>query len=263
MYAFTDELQQAWHELFARYAELSAGTDASMALNLEADPTLLQDKALIFGHTCGYPLMTRLKADFTPFCTPVFDVPGTSGRIYSSRFIVSSESDINCLEQAQGRVAAVNTPDSNSGMNVLRHAIAKLDLEDLDAGGRFFSRILASGGHLYSLQAVANAEADIAAIDCVSYQLIEDHWPQLVSQVQTIGYSVETCGLPFVIPNSKLPDVDTGQMIADLNQALVSASDRVRRRLHLREFAAVSLADYQGIVEIENFAIERGYPKLI
>ena len=94
MYAFSDELQQAWRQLFERYAELSAGAAASIALRFEADPALLHDSGLHFGHTCGYPLMTRLKADFTPFCVPLFDVPGSSGRHYSSRFIVGRESDI-------------------------------------------------------------------------------------------------------------------------------------------------------------------------
>jgi len=257
MYAFTDELQRAWRQLLECYAELSTGAAASIALRLEADPALLQESGLLFGHTCGYPLMTRLKADFTPFCMPVFDVPGTHGRHYSSRFIVSRDSDIRSIEQSRGRVAAVNTPDSNSGMNVLRHAVASLNVE-----GRFFSRILASGGHLYSLQAVARGEADIAAIDCVSYQLIEDQWPELVSQVQTIGYSVETCGLPFVMPNSRLADADTGQIIEQLNQALLSSTEAVHKRLHLREFAAVDFTDYRRIIEIEDFAIGQGYPEL-
>ncbi|MCP4331799.1 MAG: PhnD/SsuA/transferrin family substrate-binding protein [Gammaproteobacteria bacterium] len=257
MYAFNDELQQAWRQLFDHYVASVDDTDESPALRLEADPALLQESGLVFGHTCGYPLMTRLKDRFTPFCMPVFDVPGTNGRRYSSRFIVASDSDIRSVEQSQGRVAAVNTPDSNSGMNVLRHAVARQNID-----GQFFSRILASGGHLYSLQAVARGEADIAAIDCVSYQLIEDHWPELASRVETIGYSVESFGLPFVLPNSKIDDMDTGRMIERLNQALDSSGDAVRRRLHLREFAAVVLDDYQGILEIENFAIEQGYPEL-
>jgi len=257
MYAFTDELQQAWRQLFERYAASLDNTDEMPALRLDADPTALQESGLVFGHTCGYPLMTRLKDRFTPFCVPVFDVSGTNGRRYSSRFIVAGDSDIRSIEQSRGRVAAVNTPDSNSGMNVLRHAVARHHID-----GRFFSRILASGGHLYSLQAVARGEADIAAIDCVSYQLIEDHWPELVSQVQTIGYSVESTGLPFVLPNSKLAGTDTRQIIERLNQALDLSGDTARKRLHLREFAAVELDDYQGILEIENFAISQGYPEL-
>ena len=152
---------------------------------------------------------------------------------------------------------AVNTPDSNSGMNVLRHAVASGNVD-----GRYFSRVLASGGHLYSLQAVARGEADIAAIDCVSYQLIEDQWPELVNQVQTIGYSVETCALPFVMPNTLIGSTDCAAIIDQLNQAFASCSDSVRDRLHLTGFASVNLRDYEGIIEVENSAIEQGYPEL-
>jgi ABC-type phosphate/phosphonate transport system substrate-binding protein len=257
MYAFTDELQQAWRQLFEGYAELSAGAAASIALRFKADPALLHDSGLRFGHTCGYPLMTRLKVDFTPFCVPLFDVPGSSGRHYSSCFIAARQSNIRSIEQSRDKVVAVNTPDSNSGMNVLRHAVASGNVD-----GRYFSRVLASGGHLYSLQAVARGEADIAAIDCVSYQLIEDHWPELVSQVQTIGYSVETCGLPFVMPNALIGSTDCAVIINQLNQALASCSDSVRDRLHLTGFASVNLGDYESIIEVENSAIEQGYPEL-
>jgi ABC-type phosphate/phosphonate transport system substrate-binding protein len=257
MYAFTDELQQAWRQLFDSYAVISDDQAAAPVLRFEADPELLLDDALVFGHTCGYPLMTRLQEHFAPFCVPVIDVPGTNGRCYSSRFIVARDSAIRSIEQSRGRVAAVNTPDSNSGMNVLRHAVANFDVD-----GRFFSRVLASGGHLYSLRAVAGGEADIAAIDCVSYQLIEDQWPELTRQVDTIGYSVETNGLPFVIANSKRGGMDTGAMIERLNQALDSAPGTVRQRLHLREFASVELDDYRQILEIEDFAVRHGYPEL-
>ncbi|MCP4764706.1 MAG: phosphate/phosphite/phosphonate ABC transporter substrate-binding protein [Gammaproteobacteria bacterium] len=109
---------------------------------------------------------------------------------------------------------------------------------------------------------MARGEADIAAIDCVSYQLIEDHWPELASQVKTIGYSVESFGLPFVLPNSRIGGIDTVRMIEQLNQALEASGYAVRKRLHLREFVAVKMDDYQGILDIENFAIEQGYPEL-
>ena len=198
-------------------------------------------------HVCLYRRVA------TGLATVVRSLCSDFGRRYRT-----ASAQVCSVEQSQGRVAAVNTPDSNSGMNVLRHAVASLNVD-----GRFFSRILASGGHLYSLRAVASDEADIAAIDCVSYQLIEDQWPELAGQVETIGYSVETCGLPFVIANSKLGDMNTGEMIERLNQALDSAPETVRKRLHLREFASVELSDYQKILKIEEFAIDHGYPELL
>lgn len=257
MYSFTDELKLAWQQLFNILMELlDAGSDREISLRFDSDQSLLLNPALCFGHTCGYPLMTRLKDRVSPFCVPVFDVPGSEGKFYSSRFIVSAKSDIASLADCRGKVAAINAPDSNSGMNVFRYAIS-----DLDPAGQFFSRVITTGGHLPSLEAVANRQADIAAIDCVSYQLIEDCRPELTEQVHSIGFSVKSCGLPFVIPGSN--STDSEMLIDNLNRALVLAPVTVRDRLHLLGFEPVALDDYQGIVDIENHAVESGYPVLV
>jgi hypothetical protein len=51
-------------------------------------------------------------------------------------------------------------------------------------------------------------------------------------------------------------------MIGSLNQALTLCDDLVRDTLHLNGFASVQLDDYRSIVEIEQYAIQRGYPQL-
>ena len=252
MYSFTDELKLAWQQLFNIMIELlDAGSDREISLRFDSQQSLLYDPALLFGHTCGYPLMFHLRDRVSPFCVPVFDVPGSEGKLYSSRFIVAANSDIASLADCRGKVVAVNAPDSNSGMNVLRYAIS-----GLDPAGQFFSRVITTGGHLQSLEAVANRQADIAAIDCVCYQLIEDCRPELVAQVRSIGFSVKTCGLPFVIPAS---NTGTEKLIDNLNRALALAPDTVRGKLHLLGFEPVAWDDYQGIVDIETWAVDSGY----
>lgn len=256
MYSFTDELKLAWQQLFDILMGLLDGSDRKISLHFDADQSLLLNPVLLFGHTCGYPLMIHLQDRVSPFCVPVFDVPGCEGKFYSSRFIVGAKSDIASLADCRGKVAAINAPDSNSGMNVLRYAIS-----DLDPARPFFSSVITTGGHLHSLEAVANRQADIAAIDCVSYQLIEDCQPELMQQVRSIGFSVKSCGLPFVVPASN--SADSEMLIDNLNRALALAPDRVRDRLHLLSFEPVALDDYQGIVDIENHAVASGYPLLI
>ncbi|MDH3634786.1 MAG: PhnD/SsuA/transferrin family substrate-binding protein [Gammaproteobacteria bacterium] len=257
MYSFTDELKLAWQQLFNILIELlDAGSDREISLRFDSDQSLLCDPALFFGHTCGYPLMIHLKNRLSPFCAPIFDVPGTEGKLYSSRFIVGANSGIALLDNCRDKVAAINAPDSNSGMNVLRYAIS-----NLNPAGQFFSRVITTGSHLHSLEAVVSQQADIAAIDCVSYQLIEDCRPDLVDQVRSIGFSIKTCGLPLVIPGSD--STDTEKLIDNLNRALALAPATVRERLHLLSFEPVALGDYQGIVDIENHAVESGYPLLV
>ena len=267
MYAFTEQQQSCWQQLFTRFCDLSAVADDSIVLSYDHDPARLLEPGLWFGHTCGYPLMTRLKDYVSPFCVPLFDVPGTDGpatddpgtdsRLYSSRFIVAADSDIDCIEASQGSVAVINNPDSNSGMNVFRHAVA-----GVSDGEQFFASVLTSGGHLHSLEAVANGSADIAAIDCVSYQLIADWRPQLCADIRIIGDSVKTCGLPLVMAHAEIASADTGAMIKALNQALAQCDDGVRDTLHLTGFASVQLDDYRSIIEIEQYAIRRGYPEI-
>ena len=258
MYAFTDELRQAWRCVFDLYLDLP-GVDGkqSIRLNFDSDQSLLQDPALCFGHTCGYPLMMRLRDQVSPFCVPVFDVPGADGKLYSSHIIVSAESDIESVAQAEGKIAAMNNRDSNSGMNVFRHSVAKCK-----PSGKFFAQVVETGAHLHSLEAVADGRADIAAIDCVSYQLIEDRWPKLVKQVRSIGFSAKTCGLPFVMPANMFESTDTSQIVENLNHALTMAPAQVKDLLHLCGFEDVEFSDYQGVVELEDFAQDHGYPEL-
>ena len=259
MYAFSDDLAGAWHQLFACFSELlDAGSKQAIELRFDSDQALLRDPGLFLGHTCGYPLMKQLKDQVIPFCVPVFDVPGTDGKMYSSRFIVAADSSIEALDECRGKVAAMNAADSNSGMNVLRYAIARFN-----PSAPFFSRVVQTGSHLHSLEKVADGTTDVAAIDCVSYQLIQDHWPELVDKVRSIGFSVKTCGLPLVLPRPGIGNADLELLVEKMNQALADTPETIRNRLHLHGFEPVTLEDYQPIIELENFAIDSGYPRLI
>jgi ABC-type phosphate/phosphonate transport system substrate-binding protein len=259
MYAFTNELQHAWQALFDQFRLLlDDGNQLDENLVFNTGESVLRDPGLFIGHTCGYPLMNHLQDAVTPFCVPVFNVTGVEGNLYSSRFIVAADSDINSLVECGGRIAAINSRDSNSGMNVLRHAIAKLN-----PATPFFASIVNRGGHLQSLTAVAEKRADVAAIDCVSFQFIEDRWPELTARVRRIGDSVKTCGLPLVLPNANLPSTDTQQILVALNKALNQVNPQLRQQLHLSHFASASFDDYQSILEVESFALDAGYPELI
>ncbi len=61
-----------------------------------------------------------------------------------------------------------NAEHSQSGYNVLRKMVAPLSRE-----GRFFSAVMFSGSHRQSLRELQQENADIAAIDCVTYALLQ------------------------------------------------------------------------------------------
>ena len=258
MYAPNDDVKNSWQALFDLFYPL-AGLTAPYTEELVFDhsESVLRDPHLLIGHTCGYPLMTQLEGAVLPFCLPCFDLPGVDGKRYCSQFVVPADSDIESLRQCRGKTVAINNSNSNSGMNVLRYALTKIG-----ARPGYFSQVEMTGGHYYSLEAVAANRAQLAAIDCVSYQLIADQNPQLVSKLRVIGYSEHSCGLPFVMPASRYTQQRGERYLGALNQALSRLPADAAKILHLDRFERVSLAEYQSIVDLENFAIEAGYPGL-
>jgi len=259
MYAFTDDLRNAWQQLFEHFFDLAKPTfEVDRLLKFETGQSVLKDPSLWFGHTCGYPLMTNLRDMLTPISVPIFDVAGCDHTNYSSLLIVAENSEINSPLDCRGLRAVINTPDSNSGMNVLRHTVASFNRQ-----GTFFSEVRVSGSHLQSLTEVANHRADIAAIDCISYRLIEDTWPQLAARVRSIGFTAKTPGLPFVMPKLIANNNNLERIIENLNQALSMLDDNQKHRLHLKGFEKVDIGEYQGILDLEISAQRAGYPLLM
>ena len=257
MYAFTDNLRDAWQALFAEFLLIhDSKVNVEPVIRFETDFNMLRNPQMLLGHTCGYPLMRNLQADCYPICVPLFDVDGCQGKYYSSHIVVAADDRATKLLDCRGMTAAINGQDSNSGMNVLRHAVALL------GNTPFFSKVVVSGSHLNSLSAVANGEADVAAIDSVSFAFIKDEWPALVERVKTIGYSEATCGLPLVIPFSEQNNPDSRGITEQLNRALSRISDKHRETLHLTGFESVVFEDYQSIIDLENRAQQAGYTEL-
>lgn len=258
MYAFTGQLRDAWQSLFDEFLIIyDSANPVEPQIRFEADFDLLRNSKMLLGHTCGYPLMRFLRSDCQPVCVPLFDVDGCNGKYYSSHIVVSVDSDISKLAECHNKIAAINGHDSNSGMNVLRHAVALLG-----SPPPFLSKVIVSGSHFNSLSAIANRQADVAAIDCVSIALIRDEWPELIDRVKTIGYSEATCGLPLVIPNTDRPNIEAESITLALELALKGLSDNHKKTLHLTGFENVSLDDYQSIIDLETRARQAGYSEL-
>ncbi len=258
MYAFTDKLRSAWQALFGEFLLINELDNAvEPTIRFETDFDLLRNPNMLLGHTCGYPLMRFLRNDCQPVCVPRFDIVGCNGKYYSSHIVASIDSDIVELRGCHNKIAAINGYDSNSGMNVLRHAVSLLGHPP-----PFFSKVIESGSHFKSLSAVVDGKADVAAIDSVSFALIKDEWPELIKQVKTIGSSKATCGLPLVISYYNPMNIEQNSITRSLNFALTKISEDHKKILHLTGFENVTLADYQSIIDLETKAFEAGYTKL-
>ncbi|CAB3796415.1 hypothetical protein LMG28138_04083 [Pararobbsia alpina] len=210
---------------------------------------------LLLSQSCGYPLTHALAGEVQLVATPEFDVPGCTGPNYRSAFIVRANEGLASLADCRGRRAALNDHDSNSGMNVFRHAVAPLS-----AGGRFFSSVVTTGSHRASMEVVASGVADVASIDCVTFAFACEALPELTSRLRVIGQSVATRGLPLI--TSRRLSATALEHLRSALDASIDAHPALMRRLKIRSFARVPLADYESIKHIEREAAGFGYPML-
>ncbi len=221
-------------------------------------PAFWRDPALLFGQTCGYPLVTMLAGQVRVVATPVYAAAGCEGQLYRSHIIVRVDERRDSLSDFLGGRAAINGWDSHSGMNALRHSFAALSL------GReaCFSEVRVSGGHRSSMTMVAEGEADLAAIDCVTYALITASEPDLGRGLRVLASSRPAPGLPF-ITHGRADDALIAHLTAALHSALADpAGAEARAALLLSGVVDTNEDDYQVILEMEREAAALGYAEL-
>lgn len=254
MYVTSEPLADATAELwsFLRHYLAQAGlTD----LPETPDPTVPYDEAwlrpdLLLSQTCGYPFASCLRGRVRLVATPVYGHPGCDGPLMCSFIIVRKDSSLGSLEDLRGTTAAINSPDSNSGSNLFRAAVAPLA-----QGGRFFGRIIDTGSHGSSIAAVAEGRADSAAIDCVTYANIRRFDPSLVEGVRIIAETPKGRGLPF-ITSGNTSDDQVLLMRRALGAAIREPSlAAMRATLGLVDFAVLAEDDYQPLLSLTGEAL--------
>ncbi|MEO3430568.1 PhnD/SsuA/transferrin family substrate-binding protein [Pelagibius sp. CAU 1746] len=248
----------AWWASLAAALRAVGLEEVPQRLTRSADPAeLWTAPELLFSQTCGYPLTHALAGKVTLVATPVYDVPGCAGGHYRSEILVRAGDAAPDLAALRGRRAAANARDSQSGYSALRHAVAPLA-----EGGRFFSEVKVSGSHLASMTLVAAGEADVCAIDCVTYHLLKSTDPGLTARLRVLAPSAQAPALPFIarcgLGAAELQRLRDGLAAAVADPALAE----VRAALLIKDVVIKPLSDYDRILELEAAAVAAGYPEL-
>lgn len=207
--------------------------------------------------TCGYPLTHTLAGRVAYVATPCYAAPGCNGAEYRSLILVRGDDPAWQLSALRGRCAAVNAWDSQSGMSALRHALAPLA-----QGSPFFEAVIETGGHRESLVALQAGAVDVAAVDCVTFALLQRVAPVEVAGLRRIAWSLPAPGLPLVTRRSAGPAV-----IAALRRGLADAfADpslaEPRRALLLDGVEVLPAKTYDQLLAMERDAVAAGYPQL-
>lgn len=245
-----------WQAISRRLRE--AGVAAPEALSRPSDlHRLWDDPALLFAQTCGYPLMTRHRDRLRVLVTPSYRAPGCEHGLYRSAVVVREGSGLANLHALRGRVCAINGEESHSGCNALRHLLAPI------AGGRpMFAAIRASGGHRASLKAVRDGEADVAAVDAVTFELVVRNAPEEIAGLRVLAWTAPAPGLPYVCAVDR-PEPESRAVLDALRAVMQdSALAPVREKLLLDGLVEAGTLDYRRILEMEHEAAELGYPRL-
>ena len=158
MYVAPLRIQQAQEQWLSRVLEI-LGVQRLDAQDPELK-TLWLSPHLLLTQTCGYPLMTELQGKVQVVGRPVYQLPHSDGGNHCSLLVALEDDPRQSLVEFRGSRGLLNSRDSNSGMNLFRHALAPLQ-----QNGKFFADVTLTGGHRNSLAAIKAGDGDLAAID--------------------------------------------------------------------------------------------------
>jgi len=236
----------AWWAGIARHL----GTEAKLRRGGD-HVALWQDPQLIFSQTCGYPFTHEFRGKLKLVATPHYGVDGCRGAYYRSMVFAREKRP---LESFRGSTAAVNTPDSMSGMLALQ-----LVFGPLAKNGRFFGNVIESGGHIASLSAVREGKADVCATDAVCTAIAKAYRPDYLEGLVEVARSPEVPGLPYVTVAG-----DAAKLRQGLTEAFADPDLRdARTRLFLTGHSVLGEKDYARITELEAAMREAGGLKLL
>ncbi len=218
---------------------------------------LWSDPELLLSQCCGYDVVHRFATSLRVVATPRYSARGCAGCTYSSVVVVRAESPVRRVAELRGTRCVINGPESHSGMNALRALIAPHS-----ENGRFFAEVNISGAHADSLAMLARGDADVAAIDCVVYALLELHRPAALAGLRALCRTGAAPAVPYVT-RADMADAVVGRMRAALAATFEEPEiEAARGDLVLAGLEVLPGAAYDGIAETEALAAGHGYPEL-
>lgn len=213
---------------------------------------------LVFGQACEYPLSKSFRESVRLVARPYYRAAGCDGMSYRSAILVRADDPVDCLDGLRNRRCVVNEPDSNSGMNLFRAALAPVA-----GSGRFFTSVRFSGSHRRSVELVVADDADVTAIDCVTFAHLQKLQPSLVSKVKVIGWTPASPCLPFV--TSRL----TNEAVLQALRSAIAGVFADRTLTQVRELLLLEGVDlnpdatFGRVLELELEALRWHYPVLL
>lgn len=252
------EVTDAWWAVLVRHFRQAGLADMPDTLTRSANVTdSWTAPGLLFTQTCGYPFTHDWSDKLRLVATPRYNAAGCEGSTYRSGFIVRDGDTASTLEDLRGKRIAFNATHSQSGFNAPRGAVAPLARD-----GVFFNEARQSGGHRQSMAMVRAGEADVCAVDLVTWAMHQRFAPEMIDGLRVMGFTDAAPNLPYVTAIQR--DDDTVKRLrAGLIAALDDPTGRdAREALLLDGVDILTPTDYRAIDEMEQAALDLGYSHL-
>ena len=192
-----------------------------------------QDPKLLLAQTCGMPYRTRLHGKVQLVGTPDYGLEGCPPGHYCS-VIVARHDDSRSLEALTTGVFAYNEALSQSGWAAPVTYLAGQGLEP--------DKLLETGGHALSAEAVAEGRADYASLDMLTWELLKEH-SDLGDRLREVARTDPTPTLPYITA----PGADAAQLAEAVRAAIAGLSEEDRAALHLYGLVDIPTADYLAV----------------
>lgn len=250
MYVAPEPIRQANERWLTRILErLGIARRNAEALSLR---DLWLSPHLLLTQTCGYPLMTALRGQVRIIGRPRYELPDSTGGNHCSLLLSRADDSRRTLPAFLGSRGVINGEDSNSGMNLLRQRLASLHRD-----GQFFARVGISGSHRESLRWLGENQADLAAIDSVTFAYLARHAEEEVAGLRVVARSALSPTLPYITA-ATLTDEQAEALRQVMNEALRELPD-VAEILGLQEVLPASEGDYQIVLDYQQAAKALGF----
>jgi ABC-type phosphate/phosphonate transport system substrate-binding protein len=189
---------------------------------------------LLLSQTCGYPYRAKLHGKVTLVGTPDYGLPGCPPGHYRSVFVARTDDPRATPANFAEAPFAYNEPLSQSGWAAPQNHAA--------AHGFTFTNTIQTGGHVLSARAVAEGKADIAALDALTWALIQRHDP-FATTLREIARTEPTPVLPYITALSRDPE----PLFDAISAAIADLSPDDRDTLSLRGLVRIPPDAYLAI----------------
>lgn len=194
-----------------------------------------RDPALLLSQTCGLPYRAKLRGAVALVGTPDYGVPGCPPGYYCSVIVVRRHDRRRRFHDfGQARLAR-NDALSQSGWGALV-AYAR------EAGADLPADVLETGSHAASARAVLDKQADLAALDAVTWAHLLRDAPAMRG-LRVLARTRPTPGLPLITA----PTQDAERLFEATEKAIAALAPADRAHLFLKGLLRIPAESYLAL----------------